>query len=298
MTIKQIEYFIKTCEKGNITLAAEELYASRSAVSKAIHELEEEFGVRLLERSKSGVVPTREGEQVLRQAVSMQSGYEYLRKTLESMNIVHEKVIRVALTRSCSTVFYEKFLLPFIEKNPEIRFTIHEYNALDAFGRMDSGEYDFAMAPSVLDIDRFERVFLYNNRTCLVVPKDDERFAEKESISIEDIADIPLAFATASVPIESTLKNALEPLGRSCNVALKTSDFNMIVDMMRRGLVYPIISEELAKTLTDVKLFLLPIRKYMTLTSVLAWKKAPMYPGYIQDFINFATQITRQSIGR
>ena len=84
MTIKQIEYFIKTCEKGNITLAAEELYASRSAVSKAIHELEEEFGVRLLERSKSGVVPTREGEQVLRQAVSMQSGYEYLRKTLES----------------------------------------------------------------------------------------------------------------------------------------------------------------------------------------------------------------------
>ena len=68
--------------------------------------------------------------------------------------------------------------------------------------------------------------------------------------------------------------------------------------MMRRGLVYPIISEELAKTLTDVKLFLLPIRKYMTLTSVLAWKKAPMYPGYIQDFINFATQITRQSIGR
>ena len=285
MTIKQIESIIKTCEKGPITLDAEELYAARSAVSKAIHELEEEFGVRLLERSKSGVVPTREGEQVLRQAVSMQSGYEYLRKTLESMNIVHEKVIRVALTRSCSTVFYEKFLLPFIEKNPEIRFTIHEYNALDAFGRMDSGEYDFAMAPSVLDIDRFERVFLYNNRTCLVVPKDDERFAEKESISIEDIADIPL-------------ENALEPLGRSCNVALKTSDFNMIVDMMRRGLVYPIISEELAKTLTDVKLFLLPIRKYMTLTSVLAWKKAPMYPGYIQDFINFATQITRQSIGR
>ena len=289
MTIKQIEYFIKTCECGNITLAAEDLYASRSAVSKAIRELEEEFGVTLLERSKNGVVPTREGEQLLRTAVSFQSGYEYLKRTLESMNNVHEKVIRVALTRSCSNLFYDRLLIPYLEKDPEIRFAVHEYNALEAVGRMDSGEYDFAMAPSVMDTNRFETVSLSNNRTCLVVPENDERFADKENISIEDIADIPLAFATASAPIEITLSNALGSLGRSCNVALKTSDFDMISDMMRRGLVYPIISEELANKLDNVKIFLLPIRRYMTLTSILVWKKAPTYPGYIQSFIDFVT---------
>ena len=62
MTLKQIEYFQKVCELGNISLAAEELFVSRSVVSRAILELEEEFGAPLFERSRNGVILTRSGE--------------------------------------------------------------------------------------------------------------------------------------------------------------------------------------------------------------------------------------------
>ena len=62
MTQKQIAYFEKAYHTGNIALAAEQMYVSRSVISRSIQELEEEFGVTLFERSKSGVVPTEAGK--------------------------------------------------------------------------------------------------------------------------------------------------------------------------------------------------------------------------------------------
>ena len=69
MTLKQIEYFQAVCARGNISAAAEDLFVSRSVVSRAISELEEEFNVQIFLRSKSGVALT-EGGKILAQLFS------------------------------------------------------------------------------------------------------------------------------------------------------------------------------------------------------------------------------------
>lgn len=287
MTIKQLEYYIMTCEKGSITLAAEELYSSRTAISKAIHELEEEFNTQLLQRSKNGVIPTHAGEILLQEALSIQNGYTYLKNTISSTNAKQDRAIRIAITRSCSNTFYKQFIIPYLEKEPEVIFIIHEYSALEVISRMNAGEYDFAVTSIVADSDRYETVMISANRLCLVAPEDDELFANKEYITIEDLADIPLGFATASVPMEKTLQGIITPLRRNCNIAIKTSDYEMLLDMMRQKKVYPILSEDLAHQIEGVKVFLLPIKKYMVFNNQIIWKKGPMRSDYTQDFIDF-----------
>lgn len=54
MTLKQISYFQAVCEKGNISSAAEDLFVARSVISRAIADLEDEFGAELFVRSKTG----------------------------------------------------------------------------------------------------------------------------------------------------------------------------------------------------------------------------------------------------
>lgn len=57
--------FVRTVEKGSFTKAAEELHYAQSSVSKMIADLENDWGLTLLERGKHGVTLTAAGEQIL-----------------------------------------------------------------------------------------------------------------------------------------------------------------------------------------------------------------------------------------
>ena len=56
--------FCKIVEYGSFTRAAEALGYTQAAVSQMIRSLENEFSLRLLIRTRSGVRLTREGEQM------------------------------------------------------------------------------------------------------------------------------------------------------------------------------------------------------------------------------------------
>lgn len=56
---------VKTVETGSFTLAAQALNYAQSSVSKMVADLEAEWDMTLLERSKRGVCLTSAGEQVL-----------------------------------------------------------------------------------------------------------------------------------------------------------------------------------------------------------------------------------------
>lgn len=47
MELRQLHYFLKVAQKEHVTQAAEELHVAQSAVSRQIHQLEEELGVDL-----------------------------------------------------------------------------------------------------------------------------------------------------------------------------------------------------------------------------------------------------------
>ena len=64
MRLTQLRYFAEICEnEGNMTRAAGTLHVSQPALSKALHELEDELGVLLFRRVRQRLELTPEGEQ-------------------------------------------------------------------------------------------------------------------------------------------------------------------------------------------------------------------------------------------
>lgn len=69
INLKQLEAFVATAEFSSFTKAAEVMYLTQSTVSSHISALEENLGVRLIQRSaRQRVSLTREGELVYREA--------------------------------------------------------------------------------------------------------------------------------------------------------------------------------------------------------------------------------------
>lgn len=62
VTLRQLHYFVTVAEEGKLTGAARKLYVAQPALSQAIAQLEQQLGVRLLERHARGVTLTAAGE--------------------------------------------------------------------------------------------------------------------------------------------------------------------------------------------------------------------------------------------
>ena len=65
MTLQQLTYLVTVADCGSISDAAEKLFISQPSLSAAIRNLEKEMNINAFSRSKKGVVPTREGEELI-----------------------------------------------------------------------------------------------------------------------------------------------------------------------------------------------------------------------------------------
>jgi LysR family nitrogen assimilation transcriptional regulator len=57
MNLRQLRYFVKIVEVGNMTRAASELHVAQPALGMQIRQLEENLGVALLVRQRSSRPP-------------------------------------------------------------------------------------------------------------------------------------------------------------------------------------------------------------------------------------------------
>src|SRR3989338_7690842 len=124
MDTRQIEIFVKVAELGSFSKAAEALFLTQPTVSEHIRGLEEELGVRLLDRLGRGAAPTKAGQLLL----------GYGRRILELHREAHQALDQFQgrmsgeLVIAASTIPGE-YVLPamigrFKEKYPDISITL------------------------------------------------------------------------------------------------------------------------------------------------------------------------------
>jgi len=68
LNITELRYLVAIMECGSVSAAAKRLYAAQPNVSKALKKLEEEYHLRIFERSSTGMIPTEQGRHFIEQA--------------------------------------------------------------------------------------------------------------------------------------------------------------------------------------------------------------------------------------
>ncbi|AHV91543.1 LysR family transcriptional regulator [Bordetella holmesii] len=97
MRIEDAEVFLKLAEHQNVRRTAERVGLTQSAVTKVLQRLEAEFGLPLMERRASGVVPTRAGQLLQEKALALIGSYDSLRHEMAAAQSAQQSVVRVGI---------------------------------------------------------------------------------------------------------------------------------------------------------------------------------------------------------
>lgn len=121
-SIQKYMAFVKTVECGSFTKAAEQLSYSQSGISRMINDLEKEWKVVLLERSKSGVKLTSSGMKLLPYAERVCREYEKLQLEVDELQGLKSGLIRIGTFSSVATHWLPNIIKEFQKNYPNIDY--------------------------------------------------------------------------------------------------------------------------------------------------------------------------------
>lgn len=152
MTLTQITYFTAVCEYKNVTKAANALFVSRTAVSRALKDLENEWDLILFKRSRTGVELTEDGERVRDIFTDFNNAYMALKKSVnDRRRIQNQQELRIGITTTTGSMFFPDFFRGFKSHHPDIRLRFTEHNAFDSINALLSGAIDFFITPHIIN---------------------------------------------------------------------------------------------------------------------------------------------------
>lgn len=120
----QMLTFATVVERGSISAAARNIGQTPSAVSKQIGLLEDQVHYRLLNRTRTGVTPTQEGQEFYEKCKAMAEKYKEAEALILNLDGIPRGMLRIA----SSVAFGKSQLIPvlpaFLEENPEVQVSL------------------------------------------------------------------------------------------------------------------------------------------------------------------------------
>lgn len=239
MNILKYMAFIKTAEYGSFTKAAEVLHYSQSGISRMIGDLEKEWRVTLLERSRWGVSLTSDGSRLLARAQKLCEEYRKLQMEVDDLHGVQSGLIRIGTFSSVATHWLPNIIKAFQKDHPNIDYELllGDYAEIEewiAEGRVDCGFVRLPARPA------FETIPLARDDLLAVLPEG-HPLAESERVPTSALCSEPFILLERGARTDVT--EIFEREGLSPRVRFTTWDDYAIMSMVESGLGISILPE-------------------------------------------------------
>lgn len=172
MESKKLEALLMAVDLGSFTKAAEVLGYTQSGLTHMMNSLEKEVGFTLLERGRSGVRLTEEGERIAPAVREFLQANARLDSVIEQVSSSRTEIIRVSAYASIAMHWLPGIIQRFREECPDVDVDIRMADHVDVpYELLAQGKMD-AILVSPQDEGQYEWVHLADDPMFAVLPKD------------------------------------------------------------------------------------------------------------------------------
>lgn len=284
MELRVLQYFLAAAREENITKAAAFLHITQPTLSRQLMQMEEELGVKLFRRGKHNILLTEEGMLLRRRAQEIVDLAEKTAKELKHGEEMVSGEISIGCGETQNMKPLSEMIASFRQKYPDVSFNIYTAIADDVKERLENGLLDMGLLLEPVEIGRYHYVRMPLREKWQVLMRRDKELAEKQKITPDDLAGVPLIIAR-----RQSVRNVLENwfgydkeklhIVSTCNL----SHYNQSV-MVESGIGVAVVMEFACNQDT---LCLRPLDPEIESGCVLVWKKNLTFSLAMQRFIEY-----------
>src|SRR5262249_30750173 len=124
LKLRDLDILLAVVDTGSMGKAAKRLNVSQPAISKAVVELEDALGVRLLDRGRRAVVPTACGLALAKHSVTI---FNDLRQGIQAIDFLSDPIrgeVRIGTTEPIATAIVLPAIDKLSRKHPQLCFDV------------------------------------------------------------------------------------------------------------------------------------------------------------------------------
>lgn len=202
-SLRQLRVFVTVAQAKSFSRAGEMIGLSQSAVSHSVKELEQQTGVRLLDRTTREVILTEAGQQL---AARLARLLDELSSTLRDVGRVGQQLsgtVRVAASQTISAHLIPHCIAQSNQCYPDINFVLHDRPQQWVLESIRQGEVDFGIVIDPGPVSNLECEVVLSE-PFLLLCRNDSPLAAQTSVTWQALEGAKLVlqdYASGSRPL-------------------------------------------------------------------------------------------------
>ena len=244
MDIKQLINFITIVEEGNITKAAQKLHISQPPLSNQLKALEEELGVKLIERGSRKVTLTDVGNLLYKRGKDMVNVFESTLNEVEDFKSGIEGVLKIGAVSTCNQFIPNELISPYAKQYPKVKFELYEGNTYEVVDMIERGIVDIGVVRTPFNSENLCCLNLRKEPMVVVVNKNGEKFGfeYREKIDLKDLDGKPIVIYRR---YEKLIMDVLQLNKVKANIYCLNDDSRTTIAWAQAGLAIGIVPKSI-----------------------------------------------------
>jgi DNA-binding transcriptional LysR family regulator len=222
-SMRQLEALVLVYRLGSITKAAAELRVTQSAISLLIRQIEENFQLKLFDRTTRSLHPTAACMEAVPVAERILAGAQGLSRRMRDLVEVKIGRIAVAVSAGVASALLPRVLAQYRSRHPEVRIDLYDVAPDELLAFVMAGRAEFGIGSFENDGTSEARIETLTQSSLSAIGIKDGRFEKKRRLTWDDITSSDLIAMRRGTRIRGQIDQALAQTGRELKPALEVS---------------------------------------------------------------------------
>ncbi|WP_309120174.1 LysR family transcriptional regulator [Paenibacillus sp.] len=243
MELRQLQYFITVARLEHVTHAAESLRVAQSAVSRQIHQLEEELGVALFTPKGRNLQLTPAGKLFMSRAETILTDLDRAVLDLQEFMNPEAGEIRIGFPHSLGIHLLPSVIAEYRAEHPNVKFVLKQGTYHVLIRELLEGEIDLAfISPFPKEREDVEGELLLTEELKVILPSS-HLLSRHTTIRLEQLKDDSFVMFSESYSLRSIVLEACRKAGFTPRVGFEGEEMDTIRGLVAAGLGVSLLPE-------------------------------------------------------
>lgn len=240
MNLRQLYYFLEVAETQNVSRAATRVWISQPALSRQLQLLEEELGVKLLERKARGILLTEAGQLLQKKAANLMKEIAGIKQDVSAHAEEPSGNVALGVPSALRVLFTSRIAARFALEQSKVLLRIREGTSRGIRDSVASGETDLAIFSTEEPQKPLQCEPLLSEQL-VAIGLPEAGLSMDRPITVRELCKQPLILTSYPNSLRQIVDRAASKARVEVKVRIEVDMSPLMLDLVRRGLGYAIL---------------------------------------------------------